>query len=160
LPGLSCRHHNGLIHEANGHPVWALACRHFDGSRPCRCPRRKAAVMALQCAQCGSAVSARQACGICLGLWGLLVPMRVLLCVGNGRLPEGRRSGPLPEIDKQMRPLLPARMSDLGRSVTSDRVSVGVLGLQPSSAQASGHFRAAQSPRRCAKADGRLFGSG
>jgi hypothetical protein len=136
LPGLSCRHHSGLIHEANSYPVWAVACLHIHCGGPCRRPRRKATVVALQCAQCGSSFSARQACGIRVGFRGLLVPMRVLLCVGNGRLLEGRRAGPLPEIDQQMRPLLPARMSDLGRSSASNRVPLGILGLQP----AGGHF--------------------
>ena len=45
---------------------------------------------------------------------------------GVGRLPQGRRSGSLSEIHRQMRSLLPASVSHAGRAAALDRVSLGV----------------------------------
>ena len=118
--------HDGLIHETSRHPVRALVCRHFDGRRPGRCRRRKGALVALQRAQSGSAIPAQQASGRGLGLRHLLVRMRLLLCLGIGRLPEGRLAGPVPQADGQMRPLLPTSMPDLGRPIAFDRIPLGL----------------------------------
>jgi hypothetical protein len=120
--------HDGLIHETSRHPVRALGYRHFHGRRPGRCRRRKNTVVALQCTWSGSAIPAQQASGRGLGLRCLLVRMRFLLCMGIGRLPEGRLAGPLPQADGQMRPLLPTPMPGLGRPAAFDRIPMGLAG--------------------------------
>jgi len=72
-------------HEADS--FWTVSYRYPDdgwfGSRR----RRKGVAVALQCSQPWPAVSPLEARGIGLGLGSLLEWMRILLCVGVGRLP-------------------------------------------------------------------------
>ena len=58
----------------------------------------KAPVWRYNAHSCGSAIPSRQTGGSRMGVGRLLVGLWRLLCLGIGRLPEGRYPGPLPEI--------------------------------------------------------------
>ena len=123
----SILHWNTNLYDAFEGRDYALFMRSDRNPHKPMFRRRSSGDMAVQFAWSRVAVSAQRACSSGLGLQSMLEGVRLLLRVGYGGVPQGRFAGALPEVDRQVRSILSARVPNERRSVSAVRASVGVM---------------------------------